>query len=158
AALKNGPFDLILSDYSLPGFGGLEALALAREHWPDIPFVVLSGVVGDEVVVESLKAGATDYVLKDRAARLLPAIRRALHDVEETAGRRRAETAQQESEALKSAIMDAALDCIIVVDDEGRILEFNPAAERTFGYSAEDVVGARLVEKIMPPALRVRQQ
>src|SRR5262245_15395733 len=88
-ALENGGFDLILSDYSLSGFGGPYALELARQHCPQIPFIFVSGAIGDETAVESLKAGATDYVLKDRPARLVPAIRRALAAAEESACRKR---------------------------------------------------------------------
>jgi two-component system sensor histidine kinase/response regulator len=88
AALKAGGWDLILSDYLLRSFHGLDVLALARDLSPDVPFLFLSGMVGDEVAVESLKAGATDYVLKDRPARLVPAIRRALKEAEVLARRK----------------------------------------------------------------------
>src|SRR5437016_2454843 len=77
AALEACRFDLILSDFLVPGFPGLEALALVRERCPEIPFLFVSGAIGDEVAVESLKAGAIDYVLKDRLAKLVPSIRRA---------------------------------------------------------------------------------
>lgn len=77
-ALESGDWDLILADYSMPSCHGLDALALARQLRPSIPFLFLSGMMGEETAVESLKAGATDYVLKDRPARLVPAIRRAL--------------------------------------------------------------------------------
>src|SRR6478609_1345774 len=72
SALKKGGFDLIISDYRLPDIGGLDALKLAQEHRPEAPFLFFSGGMGDEVAVESLKAGALDYVLKDRPARLIP--------------------------------------------------------------------------------------
>src|SRR6267142_3816777 len=126
AAIRKDACDLVISDYLIPGYSGLEALAFARKQCPDIPFIIFSGTIGDEVAVESLKAGANDYVLKDRPARLVPAIRHVLNHAEESRRRKRAEIGHKESEALKSAIMDAALDCIIVMDDEGRVLEFNP--------------------------------
>jgi len=97
AALKRETYDLVLSDYLMPSFSGLEALATARAQCPDIPFIIVSGTIGDEVAVESLKAGANDYVLKDRAARLVPAIRHVLNHVEESRRRKRAEIAHQES-------------------------------------------------------------
>jgi two-component system sensor histidine kinase EvgS len=81
AKLKEG-FDLILSDYMIPGYSGPEALKRAREQWPDIPFLFVSGAIVDEVAIESLKAGATDYLLKDRLMRLGPAIQRALNEAE----------------------------------------------------------------------------
>src|SRR6185436_1466779 len=77
-ALESGHWNLILADYSMPSTHGLDALALARQVCPGTPFLFLSGKMGEETAVESLKAGATDYVLKDRPARLVPAIRRAL--------------------------------------------------------------------------------
>jgi DNA-binding NtrC family response regulator len=75
--------DIILSDYHLPGFTGQEALKIAQELYPDIPFIIWSGVLGDEAAVELIKQGATDYVLKDRPARLPSVIRRALAEVEQ---------------------------------------------------------------------------
>ena len=83
AALERGGFDLILCDYSLPSFSGPDALALAKENCPDVPFIFASGTIGEEPAVEALKAGATDYVLKDRTARLVPAIQRALRETAE---------------------------------------------------------------------------
>jgi DNA-binding NtrC family response regulator len=77
--------DIILSDYHLPGFSGQEALKIAQELYPDVPFIIWSGVLGDEAAVELIKQGATDYVLKDRAARLPSVISRALADVEQRA-------------------------------------------------------------------------
>ena len=82
AELTNNP-DIILADFSLPGFSGSEALALAREKCPDIPFVFVSGAIGEERAIESLKQGATDYVLKQRLSRLVPAVKRALRETEE---------------------------------------------------------------------------
>ena len=77
--------DIILSDYHLPGFSGREALEIAQERYPDIPFIIWSGVLGDEAAVELIEQGATDYVLKDRTARLPSAILRALAEVEQRA-------------------------------------------------------------------------
>src|SRR5206468_4350071 len=82
--------DLILLDYSLPGFDGLTALNLAQERNPDIPFIFVTGTLGEEVVIEMLKSGATDYVLKNRLTRLASAVQRALREAEERAERRRA--------------------------------------------------------------------
>ena len=91
AALERCGFHLILCDYSLPGFDGKAALALAKQKCPEVPFLYLSGTIGEERAIECLKAGAMDYVLKDRPARLVPAIRHALHTVELEAKRKRAE-------------------------------------------------------------------
>src|ERR1035438_6410903 len=78
AALEREKFDLVLADFALPGFNGLSALALLRKKYPEAPFILLSGTVGEEKAIESLKSGATDYVLKERLTRLVPAVRRAM--------------------------------------------------------------------------------
>src|SRR5262245_19355086 len=93
AALEDGPLDLILSDYALPAFDGLSAMRLARERCPEVPFIIVSGVLGEEVAIEALKQGATDYVLKQRLGRLVPTVRRALAEARDRAERRRAEEA-----------------------------------------------------------------
>jgi len=82
-AVQNRTFDLILSDYRLPGFTGMEALEIARTSTPDVPFIFISGLMGEEKAIESLRNGATDYVLKDRLKHLVPAVRRALLEAKE---------------------------------------------------------------------------
>src|SRR5580658_8365444 len=82
AALQNHAFDLILSDGNLPGVSGLQALEIAHALKPEVPFVFISGTIGEEAAIESLRNGATDYVLKDRLCRLTPAVRRALAEAE----------------------------------------------------------------------------
>jgi two-component system, cell cycle sensor histidine kinase and response regulator CckA len=91
AALERGGIDLVLSDFSLPSFNGFSAIATVRARWPDLPVILVSGSLGEELAVDSLKNGATDYVLKDRLFRLAPAVRRAIQEVEERAERRRLE-------------------------------------------------------------------
>jgi signal transduction histidine kinase/AmiR/NasT family two-component response regulator len=90
-ALKAAKFDLVLCDYCLPGFGGLEALELVRERQADVPLIFVSGGIGEEIAIAGLKAGATDYVLKDHLNRLVPAVRRALKERAERLRRKRAE-------------------------------------------------------------------
>jgi len=99
AALGTSAPDLILADYSLPGFDGLTALTMARQRWADVPVVIVSGAIGEEVAIETLKAGATDYVLKQRLSRLGPVVRRALAEARERAEKRRAEDALRELNA-----------------------------------------------------------
>src|SRR5439155_9024815 len=89
--LKEQPPELILSDYSLPGFNGKDALEIAREKVPNIPFIFVTGTMGEEVAIETLKSGATDYVLKTRLARLGPAVQRALRESADRRERQRAE-------------------------------------------------------------------
>jgi two-component sensor histidine kinase/CheY-like chemotaxis protein len=90
-ALAEGEFDLILSDFSLPDFDGMTALEMASAQVPDVPFIFVSGVLGEEVAIESFRRGATDYVLKQRLIRLPAAVERALAEARERAERRRAE-------------------------------------------------------------------
>jgi len=80
AGLDRRPLDLILCDYRLPQFHGLTALELAREHRPEVPFIFVSGTLGDDLAAGTLQKGAVDYLLKDRLARLVPAVRRALKE------------------------------------------------------------------------------
>ncbi|GAB4248495.1 MAG: hypothetical protein Kow00129_09230 [Thermoleophilia bacterium] len=99
-ALDRSPWDIILADYSMPGFTGLEALHLVQERGLDIPLIIVSGTVGEELAVEAMAAGAADYLLKDRLARLAPAIRRAMESAALRRERRHAEQQLRRSEAL----------------------------------------------------------
>ncbi|MHB1081314.1 MAG: sensor histidine kinase [Prosthecobacter sp.] len=101
AALERGGFDLILSDYTLPDFDGHSALSLARSTCPDLPFILVSGTMGEDFAIESLRSGATDYVLKMRLSRLVPAVRRAMHEVAERAERRRLEAQFIEAQKME---------------------------------------------------------
>ena len=98
AALKQGDFDIILADYTLPSFDGLSALKIAHERSPEIPFLFVSGTLGEDVAIEALKAGATDYVLKTRLSRLGPSLKRALREAEQQIELNRAEAAARRSE------------------------------------------------------------
>ena len=99
ASLEQGGIDLILADYSLPSFDGISALKLAMKACPDVPFIFVSGTLGEEVAIEALKIGATDYVLKTSLSRLVPSVRRALREATQKAERKRAEEALRQSEA-----------------------------------------------------------
>ena len=99
ASLEGDSFDLILADYTLPSFDGLSALKLARNAHPDVPFIFVTGTLGEEVAIEALKIGATNYVLKTRLSRLAPSILRALREADERAERKRAEEALRRNEA-----------------------------------------------------------
>ena len=98
AALKDGRIDLILADYSLPGFDGITALALARQLRPDIPFIFVSGTLGEELAIDAMHRGATDYILKQRLGRLVPSLQRAIRELQERQERARVEEALRQSE------------------------------------------------------------
>src|SRR6202011_24628 len=99
ASVEQGGIDLILADYSLPSFDGISALKFAMQACPDVPFIFVSGTLGEEVAIEALKIGATDYVLKTRLSRLVPSVVRALREATQKAERKRAEEALRQSEA-----------------------------------------------------------
>jgi signal transduction histidine kinase len=101
AALERGETDLVISDYSLPAFDGLAALDIMRAKYPDLPFILVSGTLGEELAIDSLKKGATDYVLKNRISRLVPSVKRAIKEVEERAERRRLEAQFIEAQKME---------------------------------------------------------
>src|ERR1700682_2777181 len=99
ASLEQGGFDLILADYTLPSFDGLSALKIAQQDRPHVPLIFVSGTLGEEVVIEAHKIGATDYVFKTRLSRIVPSVQRALREAEERIDLSRAEEALRRSEA-----------------------------------------------------------
>lgn len=140
AALAQEEYDLILSDFSLPAFNGLEALDLVRKTGSTTPFLFLSGTIGEDNAVEALQRGAVDYLIKDRPARLIPAIRGALQQRREQQLRRRAEQHLRE----QAEVLDKARDAICVTDIEGRVTYWNQSANELFGWSGEEGRGQQL--------------
>src|SRR5579872_909712 len=141
AALDQRRFDFILSDHTMPGFDGMSALALAREKQPDVPFIFVSGTIGEELAIESLKQGATDYIFKNRLSRLGPAMRRALRDVEEREESRRAEEAMRQSEHKYRQLFESLSDAAFLADLEtGRILDTNKQGERLLGRTRGEII------------------
>lgn len=132
---------LILADYSLPAFDGLSALEIANAECPEIPFVFVSGTIGEEVAIETLKRGATDYVLKERLSRLVPAVRRSLQEVEERRARRRAQRALRESEARYRAIFETTGVPSMLVEADTTISLVNTEFTLMTGYAKEEVEG-----------------
>jgi len=142
AALRTRRFDLILADYSLPGFDGLAALDLARSMAPDTPFLFVSGVLGEEVAIGTLEQGATDYVLKDRLDRLAHAIRRALTEARERVDRRKAEAALRERERMHRMTLDSIRGhAILTMDVDGLIIGANVGAEGVLGFREHELLG-----------------
>jgi two-component system cell cycle sensor histidine kinase/response regulator CckA len=136
-ALNRGPYDLILADYTLPAFDGVSALSIVQQEIPDTPFIFVSGTIGEDLAIDCLKGGATDYILKHRLGRLGPSIRRALVEAEERRERREAEEAIRN----QAQLLDLANDSIIVRDLEDRITYWNQGAERLFGWTESDALG-----------------
>ncbi|HEY3134497.1 MAG TPA: GAF domain-containing protein [Blastocatellia bacterium] len=104
ASLEHGGFDLILTDYTLPSFDGLSALKITLKKCPDVPFIFVSGTLGEEVAIEALKIGATDYILKERLSRIVPSVHRALREAKERGERKRAEALLSEEKRLLEMI------------------------------------------------------
>jgi phosphoserine phosphatase RsbU/P len=149
AALDRGGVDLVLADFALPSFDGMSALAIVREKHPDLPFVFVSGRLGEEEAIESLKNGATDYVLKNRLSRLVPAVNRALNECEERAVRRKSQDdlakayleIHERAENYKN-LFTSIRDVIVVSDHNRRIINANqPALREVFGYELEELTG-----------------
>ena len=132
-ALQHDPVDVILSDVSLPGFNGMEALAIVRKTCPHIPFIFVTGTVGEETAIETLKSGARDYVLKQRLSRLVPSVKRALREAEERNKRKRTEDLLREREQLFRLIMENTTDLIAVLDTDGRRVYTNRAYQALLG-------------------------
>ena len=137
AALEQTEYDLIISDFTLPAYSGIAALTASRELQPDTPFIFVAGTIGEEQVVESLKSGATDYVLKNRLNRLGPAVRRALREAQERKERQRAE----QQVRIQSSALEAAANGIILTDKAGKILFANKAFCAMTGYALEEILG-----------------
>jgi len=140
--LKKKP-DIILSDYSMPQFSGLRAAQLAQQSGLDIPLILVSGTVGEDIAVEAMKCGATDYLLKDRIGRLGIAVERALEQKRLRAERKRAE----ESLNLFRILVDRSNDGIEVIDPAtGRFLDINDTTCQRLGYSREELLSMTVPE------------
>ncbi|MBW4468444.1 MAG: response regulator [Pegethrix bostrychoides GSE-TBD4-15B] len=133
--LEAQSFDLILSDYSLPDFDGLSALAIAQAICPQTPFLFVSATLGEELAIETLKSGATDYVLKQRLERLTPAVQRALREAAERRSRQRAEVALQDAENQYRLLFEQSPFGVLLIRAEDRsFAEFNAEAHSQLGY------------------------
>ncbi len=153
-ALAGGPWDILISDYIMPRFGGLEALQLLKEAGLEIPFIIVSGKIGEDIAVEAMRSGAQDYIIKGNLSRLAPAVERELRDSEIRRKRKKAEEALRESKVKIHAIAAAATDAIVMMDGMGIISYWNPAAARIFGYPEEAVLGQPLVDLLVPRQYR----
>lgn len=137
---SNG-FDVVLADYNFPGFSGMDALREFRSIHPDRPFLIVSGSIGEETAIESIKAGANDYVLKDRLVRLPTAIDQAIAAWKARIREKRTENALRETNEKLGALIQASPLAIIAIDLNGRVQMWNSAAERIFGWRADEVIG-----------------
>ena len=150
AALARSGFDVILGDFSLPGYSGLQALATARELAPQTSFLLLSGTIGEEAAIRSLRAGATDYVLKQWPDRLVPGIKRAVEEAREKARRQEAETELIRKERYVHALTNHAREGVSLLDEAGRFVYNSPTLQRMLGYGAQSFSGESVLDFIHP--------
>jgi PAS domain S-box-containing protein len=144
-ALAKQSWDLIISDYSMPRFRGPEALAIYNEHEIDIPFISVSGTMGEDTAVAMVKAGAHDYVMKNQLDRLAPAVTRELRAAQERRVCRHTEAVAKYLASIVEYCDDAIVGCTL----DGTIVSWNRGAERLYGYSAVEMIG-RSISVLLP--------
>jgi PAS domain S-box-containing protein/putative nucleotidyltransferase with HDIG domain len=153
SALTQRIWDLILSDYSLPRFNAPQALEVLKASGLDVPFLMISGTIGEETAVAALKAGANDFLVKGKFARLGPVIERELREAESRRERKRAE----EQIKYHARLLRHVNDAVIATDNQLRITAWNRAAERIYGWTAAEVMG-RNVNEILTSGLGEEQR
>jgi two-component system, cell cycle sensor histidine kinase and response regulator CckA len=146
AALEGRTWDLVISDYSLPGFGGREALQIFQRAGMDVPFIMVSGVMGEVLAVEMVKAGAHNYVLKHQLDRLLPAVRQELQAAKERRSRVQSDAAAN----YIASMVESCEEAIISANPDGTIVSWNAGAERLLGYTSAEMAG-RSGGVLIPP-------
>jgi PAS domain S-box-containing protein len=151
AALTNDSWQLVLCDYRLPRLSAIRALEMIQATGLDLPFIVVSGQIGEEAAVDLLRRGAHDYLLKDKMARFIPVVQRELHEAEERGRHRqsefdrsRAERALRESEARYRSVVSALAEGIVLVDRSGLIVACNDSAARIVGVPKEQLLVSSL--------------
>ncbi len=145
-ALDREDCDLVVADHNLPGFSSLAALALINARGLDVPFIIVSGAIGEELAVQAMKAGAHDYVMKHNLARLVPAIERELRDAQERRARGQAEEALRLAEAKYRSIVENAVEGIFQTTPHGRYVSANPALARMYGHSSPEELLASITD------------
>jgi two-component system sensor histidine kinase UhpB len=143
AALDASNWDAIIADYVMPKFGGLEALAMVKKRGLDVPFIIVSGHINEDTAVAAMKAGAHDYVMKDKLARLAPAIAREMRDAEVRQAQRASEKELWQEQAFRAAIETSIPSGIAVVDLDGRQAYVNRAFCRMVGWSEGELLGRK---------------
>ncbi len=156
AALDRQAWDVVIADYSLPRFSAPAALALLEERGLDLPFIVISGSIGEQIAVATMKAGAHDYIMKSDLTRLVPAVERELREAAGRRERRLAEEQLRVSEARYASLFENASDALAVADEDWTVIDVNPACCDLFGYRREELVGMHVGDVGVPPEGRER--
>ncbi|HWR40693.1 MAG TPA: HD domain-containing phosphohydrolase [Patescibacteria group bacterium] len=152
SALQDGIWNLILADYTVPGFGALPALALLSEQNQDVPFIIVSGTIDEDAAVKVMKAGARDYVMKDRLRRLLPAVERELAEADRRRQQRLTEQAAGQTAMTMATLAELLPDLFYVTNHQGYYQLVNSAFERYVQQTREDIIG-KTCRDIFPAAV-----
>jgi PAS domain S-box-containing protein len=150
AALFTETWDLILADYAMPHFSGLEALKFSKESELDLPFIIVSGSIGEDVAVEAMKSGAHDYIMKNNLARLVPAIQQELREAEVRRKLKHSEKALQEAEKRYRQVVENATEIIYAVDEKGNFTYGNPTSLKVTGFSLEQLRQYNYQDLVVP--------
>ena len=149
-------WDILFCDFSMPHFSGLRALEIVQERKLDLPFIFVSGTLGEDVAVAAMKVGAHDYVMKDNLARLIPSMERELRDAELRRQQRQVEEDMRISEYKYRQLFESLGDAAFLIDKEtGRIIDSNPQAEMLLGRSRARIVGTRENQLFWPETERL---
>jgi len=151
AALSESTWDLIISDYVMPAFSGTAALEILKESGLDIPFILVSGAIGEETAVSAMHAGAHDYIMKDNLARLIPAVEREVVEAKERFAKRRMEERLWESEEKYRGIFENSRDVIYITDEKWLLVDVNTAGSELLGYTQKEFSDLSVPEVFADP-------
>ncbi len=157
AALGRLRWDAILSDYNLPEFDALRAFKILQESGLDLPFIIVSGGIGEDIAVAAMKAGVHDYLMKGSLDRLVPAVEREIREAANRASQREAKRALQESELRYRLLWETSPDAVVLMDTQCRIHFANPAVKEVFGFAPEEIIG-RSLALLQPERVRALHQ
>ncbi len=151
AALERQVWDIVISDYAMPRLSGLDALRVVKDKRPDLPFILVSGTIGEDTAVAAMRAGAQDYIMKNNLTRLVPAVEREMREAQVRRARQKAEEElRRTDEQFRLTIAGIRDYAIYMLDPEGRVINWNAGAERIFGYRGVEIIG-QPVARFYPP-------
>ncbi|MBL6446184.1 PAS domain S-box protein [Fulvivirga sp. 29W222] len=154
AALDKEEWDVIISDNSLPHFNAKSALEITRKKYPHMPFIIVSGTIGEEAAVEAMRLGANDYLLKNDMARLMPVIEREIRDAELIKAKSLADMALEESQERYRLLAENIQDLVCLHSSDSTYLWVGPSTDRILGYHAEELIGKKHLDLIHPQDLK----
>jgi diguanylate cyclase (GGDEF)-like protein/PAS domain S-box-containing protein len=150
AALARSEWDIVISDYTMHNFSAPEALKLVKESGLDLPFIIVSGSIGEDTTVAAMKAGAHDYMMKGKLERLVPGIERELREAESRRQRRQEDEDLRRTVELFQSLVENSSDIIILIEINGRVLYLSPSVEQILGYRQCELVGQTIFKYVHP--------